>query len=192
MAARLDRIVVVDIEATCWEGEPPPGQVREIIEVGVCVLNVGTLERGERVSLLVRPTRSEVSPFCTTLTTLTADQVAAGRPFTETCAEIGKRFSARERCWASWGDFDRKVFAEQCDRESVPYPFGPTHLNVKTLHGLAHSLPHEIGMMAAIAQTSRKHDGTHHRGHDDAWNIAGLLAAILAAARGWPSDRGGI
>ncbi|NEE10677.1 DNA polymerase III, partial [Streptomyces sp. SID7499] len=25
---------VVDVEATCWEGQPPPGQVSEIIEIG--------------------------------------------------------------------------------------------------------------------------------------------------------------
>ena len=34
MARKLDRILVVDIEATCWEGNPPPGQTSEIIEIG--------------------------------------------------------------------------------------------------------------------------------------------------------------
>ena len=31
MARKLDRILVVDVEATCWEGDPPPGQIREIL-----------------------------------------------------------------------------------------------------------------------------------------------------------------
>ena len=43
MARKLDRILVVDIEATCWEGNPPPGQTSEIIEIGLCVLDVPTL-----------------------------------------------------------------------------------------------------------------------------------------------------
>ena len=35
MARKLDRILVVDVEATCWEGDPPPGQISEIIEIGL-------------------------------------------------------------------------------------------------------------------------------------------------------------
>jgi len=27
MARKLDRMLVVDVEATCWEGDPPPGQI---------------------------------------------------------------------------------------------------------------------------------------------------------------------
>ena len=32
MARKLDHILVIDIEATCWQGEPPPGQRSEIIK----------------------------------------------------------------------------------------------------------------------------------------------------------------
>jgi hypothetical protein len=28
MARKLDYILVIDVEATCWQGEPPPGQGR--------------------------------------------------------------------------------------------------------------------------------------------------------------------
>ncbi|MFE2626194.1 DNA polymerase III, partial [Streptomyces caelestis] len=31
---------VVDVEATCWEGQPPPGQVSEIIEIGLTVVDL--------------------------------------------------------------------------------------------------------------------------------------------------------
>ena len=30
MAQRLDAILVVDVEATCWEGDPPPGQISHV------------------------------------------------------------------------------------------------------------------------------------------------------------------
>lgn len=29
MARKLDQILVIDVEATCWEGNPPPGQTSE-------------------------------------------------------------------------------------------------------------------------------------------------------------------
>jgi inhibitor of KinA sporulation pathway (predicted exonuclease) len=183
MAELLDQVVVVDIEATCWAGAPPPGEEREIIEVGVCLLDPLSLERSEKHSVLVRPQRSRVSDYCTALTTLTAEQVAGGVSFAEACAALVERFDTRRRAWASWGDFDRVLFEAQCVREGVPYPYGPTHHNVKSLYALVHGLPLEIGMMDALKASAIPHEGTHHRGHDDAWNIAGLLARVLAAAR---------
>ena len=55
---------------------PPPGQRSEIIEIGLCVVDVARLERIEKRCMLVRPVRSEISEFCTQLTTLTAGQIS--------------------------------------------------------------------------------------------------------------------
>ncbi|MEC8569588.1 MAG: DNA polymerase III, partial [Planctomycetota bacterium] len=55
MAKSLDQILVIDIESTCWEGGfSPPGQVSEIIEIGLCLVDVASLERLERRSIMVR------------------------------------------------------------------------------------------------------------------------------------------
>ncbi|MFB9907190.1 exonuclease domain-containing protein [Allokutzneria oryzae] len=179
----LARVLVVDVEATCWDGAPPRGQVSEIIEIGVCVLDTATLERGERRAVLVRPERSEVSPFCTELTTLTAADVASGLSFVDACASLREDFGARDLVWASYGDYDRKQFQRQCDATGTPYPFGPRHINVKTLFALAHNLTAEVGMDRAVELAGLSLEGTHHRGVDDAWNIAALLAGLLRAAR---------
>jgi inhibitor of KinA sporulation pathway (predicted exonuclease) len=184
MARDLSRIVVVDVEATCWDGPPPKGQQNEIIEIGVCLLDVATLERTEKASLLVKPSRSEISPFCTELTTLTAADVGCGRTFAEACGELRDRYVAKERPWASFGDYDRRQFERQCAAFEVPYPFGPTHLNVKNLHALAAGLRHEVGLPDALAHWRLPLEGTHHRGHDDAWNVAAVLAQLLTRFRG--------
>ena len=83
MARRTDRILVVDVESTCWAGDPPPGQMSEIIEIGLCVVDVAALERVERRSILVRPACSTVSAYCTQLTTLTQADVDGGIPLAE-------------------------------------------------------------------------------------------------------------
>lgn len=184
MARRLDQILVIDIEATCWDGPPPEGEENEIIEVGVATLDAATLERLEKESLLVRPERSRVSEFCTRLTTLTQEQVDAGMSLAAACAILEKRFRSRQRTWASFGDYDRRHFERQCARDGVGYPFGATHLNVKNLLALARGLRHEVGMARALEVEGLALEGTHHRGDDDAWNIAGLLAALLARLRG--------
>jgi inhibitor of KinA sporulation pathway (predicted exonuclease) len=179
MAKQLDKILVVDIESTCWEGDPRPGQSSEIIEVGVCLLEVRTWARSEKESLLVKPTTSTVSAFCTRLTTLTREQVETGVPFLDACNWLKKKFLGHRRCWASWGDYDRRMFESQCQERGVPYPFGPTHLNVKNLFALKQGLPRELGMPQALEHLGLPLEGTHHRGHDDAWNIAAILGELL-------------
>lgn len=175
-----DTVLVIDVEATCWEVGPPPGQQAEIIEIGYALLDVpqGEVRRGG--SLLVRPQRSRVSAFCTGLTTLTQAQVEEGIPFDEACRFLAESLDARAGTWASYGDYDRKQFARQCASLSVPYPFGEAHLNVKSLFARAHGLPREVGMAAALRLRERPLVGTHHRGGDDARNIAGLLADLLS------------
>jgi inhibitor of KinA sporulation pathway (predicted exonuclease) len=60
------RILVVDLEATCWEGEPPQDEVSEVIEVGYAVLDQAPDERWELTDsygILIKPTKSTVSEF---------------------------------------------------------------------------------------------------------------------------------
>jgi inhibitor of KinA sporulation pathway (predicted exonuclease) len=180
MAKKLDHIVVVDLESTCWESSPPPGETSEIIEIGICPLELSTGRRLEKRSLLIKPTRSRISEFCTRLTTLTPVQVERGITFTEACEILRKEYHARDRVWASFGDYDRTMFQKQCAATGVPYPFGPRHLNVKTLFAIARGLHHEVGMSEALALMNMPLEGTHHRGDDDAWNIAGILAQLIA------------
>ena len=179
MAKLLDQLLVIDVEATCWEGATPAGQENEIIEIGVCTIDVRQRRRVERESILVRPQRSQVSAFCTQLTTLTQADVDQGIPFAEACQLLRKKYQCDRRTWASYGDYDRNQFDRQCRSFGVKYPFSTTHLNVKNLFALCRGLGHEVGMSAALEILSLPLEGTHHRGGDDAWNIAAVLLALL-------------
>lgn len=180
---RMDQVVVIDIEATCWEDQPPPGETNEIIEIGVCPVDVASLAAGEARSLLVKPVRSHVSPFCTQLTTLTPELVAAGMPFAAACQVLRKEYRTRGRLWASWGDYDRRIFEQQCAATMTPYPFGKRHLNIKGLCALLLGLPEEPGMAAALELLHLPLIGTHHRGGDDAANIARILIMLVQRFR---------
>jgi inhibitor of KinA sporulation pathway (predicted exonuclease) len=190
MARDLSVILVVDVESTCWSAEgggaadeAPPGQQSEIIEIGVAVVDTGSLRIQQCDDLLVKPAHSEVSAFCTQLTTLTPAQVNGGVPFVEACRVLKKRYAAQECSWASWGDYDRSQFERQCRVQTVAYPFGKTHLNVKNLFSLVHALPEELGMAEALAHAGLTLEGTHHRAHHDAKNIARLLIGLLGTLR---------
>jgi inhibitor of KinA sporulation pathway (predicted exonuclease) len=50
--------------------------------------------------------------------------------------------------------------------------------------------PREVGMAAALARLGIELEGKHHRGGDDARNIARLLAKVLKAIRAGMSEHG--
>ena len=81
--------------------------------------------------------------------------------------------------WASYGDYDRKIFTAQCEREGVEYPFSDEHLNIKSLFAFKQQLKQAIGMARALKMLKLPLEGTHHRGKDDAFNTAKLLGHIL-------------
>jgi inhibitor of KinA sporulation pathway (predicted exonuclease) len=179
LTRKYDQLIIVDIECTCWDGPTPPDQQNEIIEIGLCRLRPDTGERFSKRSIIVRPECSTVSAFCTQLTSLTQEMVDAGVSFAEACAMLEKEFKTRQRVWASYGDYDRQMFEWQCVARGVNYPFGASHLNVKTLFTLLRGMKHDVGMVQALKLLELPLEGTHHRGDDDAWNTALLLATIL-------------
>jgi inhibitor of KinA sporulation pathway (predicted exonuclease) len=114
MAQRLDQILVIDVEATCWEGEPPAGQESEIIEIGLCALDVASGERRTPRAILVKPQRSTLSGYCQALTTITPEMLADGITFSAACGLLEAEYSSRQCTWASYGDYDRLQFQQQC------------------------------------------------------------------------------
>jgi len=218
MSKDLRRMIVVDLEATCWEGPQdtpdrnplfrgdsprPADAASEIIEIGLCELDLRTFERTKKTSILIRPQRGEVSPFCTRLTSLTPQQVAAeGVTYEEAIAQVEARFNPRHAVWASWGAYDREMFETEArrrwtggpDGETVErrkaeafvgppralYPWSRLHVNAKNMMSLLMGrFDGEFGMAHACKVAGLPLEGTHHRGHDDAWNIAGLIAWML-------------
>ncbi|HRQ41441.1 MAG TPA: 3'-5' exonuclease [Chloroflexota bacterium] len=177
--SQSDKLLVVDVESTCWKDAPPPGEQSEIIEIGLCLLDVTTRQPEGKRSVLVRPSRSKVSAFCTRLTTLTQTDVNQGMHFWEACLMLQEEYQSSSRVWASWGEYDRKQFQWQCASFGVPYPFSEQHINAKKLFAEKHTKGRQVGMARALQILKLPLDGTHHRGHDDAWNIARILTTLL-------------
>lgn len=180
---KLDQIIVIDIEATCWRKQPPPGQEHEIIEVGIATLDLRLCQPLEKESLLVKPEVSTISEFCTDLTTLTQEQVDGGMSFRQACDRLRKQYGTANRVWASYGNYDRTQFEKQCQARQVSYPFSSRHINIKTLLAIFYGLPKEVGMAQALELLNLPLIGTHHRGVDDAWNIAHILAHLIEGYR---------
>lgn len=179
---KLDKIVVVDVESTCWRESPPHNQLSDIIEIGSVLLDpkTGTIEdTKEAGNTFVWPSRSLVSEFCTSLTTITPEMVFEAPDLRDALSIFSAALGTKERVWASYGDYDRVKFEEECRDKGVPYPFGRRHINVKTLVALVEGWDREVGMDEALKRLGIPLSGTHHRAKDDAFNIGLILARAL-------------
>lgn len=177
---QTQEIIVIDLEATCWNGKVPAGQVNEIIEIGICVLNTSTGEISKNEGILIKPERSKVSPFCTELTTITQDMLdAEGISYKDASAKLSANYNAHHYTWASYGAYDLNMMKKQCKIRGVEYPLSQNHINVKTLFSQVKGLKRKVGMNGALGILNIPLEGTHHRGVDDAKNIAKILTWCL-------------
>lgn len=169
---------VVDIESTCWEDNhnPPAGQHSEIIEIGIVEVDLLTGGRRNKRSIIVTPEYSKVSDFCTELTTITQEEVDQnGIPFETALDILRQQYKTHRRTWVSWGDYDRNMFMRQCRETGTRYPFGPRHVNLKTVVSMLQNPRKEQGVSPTLARLCLEFYGTKHRGDDDAYNIAAIL-----------------
>ncbi len=180
MARKLDRVYIVDVEATCWKEKRPDTQISEIIQVGIVELNLLSGSISSKVGYNIRPQYSEVSEFCTELTGITPEELEEKKNFSEVYDMIKERFPhLKDYTWASYGDYDRKQLKEMSDLYKRAYLFGGTHINIKNLFALKCGLKKEVGMSKALRILKKELVGQHHNALDDALNITEIFKACL-------------
>ena len=107
----------------------------------------------------------------------------AGIPFSDACWILDREYSTHQRTWLSYGDYDRNQFQKDCRAANVPYPFGDSHINIKRLAAMLYGWGEEVGMPEALKRLNIKHEGIHHRGGDDARNIAAIAQNLFRKFR---------
>lgn len=190
---KYKNILVLDLESSCWKKDQdrysqqnicPKGQQSEIIEIGVTVIDVVSLTPTVKEGILVKPTVSTISEFCTELTTLTQELLdKEGITFVEACKILVEKYDSKNALFVSYGRYDQRMFESQCKSFNVEYPFGPEHWNVKAMFAAAYNLKKEVGMAKALNIAKIPLEGTHHRGVFDSWNIAKIVVDLLSKQR---------
>ncbi|KAI9433979.1 ribonuclease H-like domain-containing protein [Lactarius indigo] len=204
-----DAFLVLDVEATCYPGTDFHWP-NEIIVHGIDKGNNGmasTLQKVAEFRSFVRPTwRPKLSPFCTSLTGITQEQVDSAPHF----PEVERRFSAflaqhglihpetGDRlvrfCWCTDGPFDIRDFVvKQCfiSNISMPLWLRGDVIDVRKIvsawsefsrvRGLKPTLPRR--MSPNIVHQLRFLDlapfeGRQHSGIDDSRNIARIVVEL--------------
>jgi inhibitor of KinA sporulation pathway (predicted exonuclease) len=129
-------------------------------------------------------------PFCTALTGIQQGDVDSAPLFPEAFAKLRERMVVgRERVvWGSWGQFDADQLYQDGELHRVAYEM-PPHLNLKEALSEKQEWRRRFGMANALIRCGLRLEGVHHRGIDDAKNIARLMPWIVGDKRALKRDR---
>lgn len=176
------KYIVFDLEATCWKNNDE-GRLNEIIEIGAVKLD-DELEVIDEFSSYVKPTLyPELSAFCRELTTICQEDVDSAPVFDGAIRAFENWIlsTGTDVLLLSWGHYDRK----QILREAIEKKYSGKI--IQFLDGGHKSLKHEFaevrqikpcGMAKALQLLSLPLEGVHHRGIDDAKNIARIFQTV--------------
>lgn len=173
--------LVVDLEATCSEDNAVPKHEMEMIEIGAVMVSAATLQPVDEFQTFIRPVRHPIlTDFCKQLTSITQSQVESAPLFSvglEAFMTWANGFSDFVFC--SWGRYDRTQFERDCKYMGIAYPLGERHINLKAEFANSKGV-RKMGLSRALEHIGLKFQGSHHRGIDDARNIAALLPYIFS------------
>lgn len=179
------KYIIFDLEATCWDREKDPlwlrqNELMEIIEIGAVSLATKEGPIGNTFSKFVKPViERELSDFCKTLTTITQNDVEKADLFPVVLNQFVEWIGSDPVVLCSWGDFDIVQMKKDCTRHEIAFPTVLSqHINIKTEFAkVMQTKP--CGMKKALAKAGLPLVGTHHRGIDDAINLASLALLVL-------------
>lgn len=174
------KYIILDLEATCWENKILQNR-NEIIEIGALQIN----ESGEtesEFSEFVKPKLNPIlSEFCKKLTSIKQEDVDKADLF----PEVLKRFQnwidlEKDYMLCSWGFYDKVQFKNDCELHKLSTNWLSEHISLKHQYAKIKNLSRPIGMSGALKIEKLNLEGTHHRGIDDARNIAKLFTKHMA------------
>lgn len=175
--------LIIDVEATCSDDGAVPRPEMEIIEIGAVMLNARSFEIECEFQTFVRPVRHpDLTEFCTRLTDIRQADVAEAPSFPDAIELLKPWMYGFADClFCSWGDYDRNQFVQDCAFHRIAYPFRSGHLNLKPEFSKAMGLKKKLGVFEAVRHLGLDFQGTHHRGIDDARNIACIVRRVCTA-----------
>ena len=164
-----ENILVIDVESTCLE------IVSEIIEIGL-----SDTKNTFNKCILIKPIYSKINDFCTKLTSLTPEYIEQNGDNHNLAYNKLNNISLRYKTWASYGNYDKKMFENMSEIYDVNINLPVNHINVRKLFAqkvLKTDNPKQApkNPKDALIELGYEFLGFNHRGIDDAKNISYLL-----------------
>jgi len=179
IAGVKSHLIIVDLEATCWERSEKKYLQMETIEIGAVKIDLSELKIMDEYDAFVKPVRNPIlSDFCTELTSIRQENVDAADEFPDAFLKFLDWIGDRNKStFGSWSKYDRWQFQQDCNFHKIEYPFDH-HFDIKKYFAMAHN-NRRYGLKRAIRKSGLEFRGTHHRGIDDAKNIWYVLEKLI-------------
>lgn len=157
----------------------------EIIEIGAVLVDASTFKVVDEFCTFVKPVRHpKLTLFCTDLTSIKQGDVDKAPEYSEAITLFKDwLYKYSDILFCSWGDYDKAQLEQDSRFHGLPFPIGAPHLNIKVQFSQNQGLKKKFGMAQALSLCKLKLDGVHHRGIDDARNMARLAPFIFGTAR---------
>jgi len=169
--------IIFDLEATCIKDKYKTFR-NETIEIGAVKIiqrENGQLEIIDTFDKFIRPKLNLIlSKFCKELTSIQQEDVNFAHSFPTVINEF-KEWIGNEYMLCSWGFYDQK----QLENDSILYGLNSfwtnKHISLKHQFPDIMQLSKPCGLNKALKLSGISFEGTHHRGIDDAKNIAKIF-----------------
>lgn len=168
--------IIFDLEATCWENDKT--RQSEIIEIGAIKVNSKLEFISEFQSFIKPKINLNLSVFCKTLTSIKQEQVNGAAYFPNVLNKF-QNWIGKDYWLCSWGFYDKTQLKKDCDLHKINKDWLNNHISIKHQHGATFGHEKGVGMDRALQMLDLQLEGTHHRGIDDARNIAKIFIKIF-------------
>jgi len=168
--------IVLDLEATCKENDR--SFPNETIEIGAVKLD-SDFNIISTYNKFIKPKLNPVlTQFCKDLTSITQADIDTAQTFNEVIEDFKKWAGVGEEPYilCSWGHYDKHQLARDCELYKLPKEWTERHISLKHQFGFIRN-ERPCGMAKALKKLGLPLIGTHHRGIDDAKNIAQIFIA---------------
>mgnify|MGYP001593282097 CR=1 FL=1 len=145
----MKHYIILDLEATCWESRSI--KPNEIIEIGAVCINENKEVKGEFATFVKPTVHTQLSPFCTQLTSITQEQVDLAPLFPEALDRFLTWIQnfGTDYYLCSWGFYDKAQFNGDCLLHKLETDWLKNHISLKHQHGqLCGKAP--MGMSGAL------------------------------------------
>jgi inhibitor of KinA sporulation pathway (predicted exonuclease) len=144
-------INIIDLELTCWEDKAYQREHSEIIEVGICQVDLINKKIIKQKNWLVKPKNSSVSDFCENLTGISQKMVDEGTTLQKVSKEIRRNFAPSKYAIGCWGVGDVSKLREECLSLNAIDPFERSvEYNLSQLYAFFNNISGKFSLEEAI------------------------------------------
>ncbi len=174
--------IVLDLEATCWEGFQQRN-MSEIVEIGAVKVNHFGEEIGKFHSFVKPVFHPHLSSYFLRLTGIPRLSILNAKTFDVVFPEFMSWVleEGEEYYLCAWGSGDLRFLQENTKAHRLSYQLADRYIDVKLYYNtqIKWNRRKPFGLLKALHHEGFEFEGSQHRAFDDAYNLCKLFVKYI-------------